>query len=323
MGYDNNDGAAHRALVATRKNLPKEEVFRQQTCHPDMSPLGLTYRESRDSSNHPNSNAIFVALDETGSMKDIPHMLATEEFPHFMALVEEGDFIDSPQVLFSALGDAEANGGSEIAPFQIGQFESDGRKMDHWLTKIHLEGKGGGNGGESYDLAIYAAARHTVMDCYEKRGRKGYLFVTGDEPHLGRCKASVVKRVFGTDIGTDIPMAKLVTEAGKKFHIFFLIPDQQRRTNCERPWRDVLGDNVICMEDPKDTCAVMATLIGLTEGRLADLDAAAKKLEELGRSATQVGRIIRAVEPYASSIGIVEASAETEPGGQTAKKRKK
>lgn len=34
---------------------------------------------------------------------------------------------------------------------------------------------------ESYELAMYFMARHTSIDCYEKRGKRGYLFMIGDE----------------------------------------------------------------------------------------------------------------------------------------------
>ena len=34
---------------------------------------------------------------------------------------------------------------------------------------------------ESYELAMYFMARHTALDCHEKRGKRGYLFIIGDE----------------------------------------------------------------------------------------------------------------------------------------------
>jgi hypothetical protein len=301
MGYGSYDGEAHKAMTTARATLPREEVFKSVNLHPTMDPKGVEFRESRDSAEHPDSIGIIFALDETGSMQGIPKMLAYEELPGFMSLILDGGFVRDPQVLFMGIGDA-VQSYREESPLQVGQFESEAHLMDQWLTRIHLEGKGGGNQGESYDLAFYFAARHTAMDCWEKRGRKGYLFVTGDEEPLP-VNAHAVRDRIGDDVRKDIPMEKIVEEASKTFHCFFLIPDLMRAERCERPWREVLGDNAIVMEDPHDTCAVAATLIGLTEGTLEDLQAAAAKLKELGKPRAQIDRVIRAVEPYANAIG--------------------
>ena len=78
--------------------------------------------------------------------------------------------------MFAAVGDATC----DRVPLQVGQFESDNR-MDENLENMILEGGGGGQKTESYELALYFMARHTAIDCYAKRGRRGYLFVIGDE----------------------------------------------------------------------------------------------------------------------------------------------
>ena len=70
--------------------------------------------------------------------------------------------------MFGGIGDAQ----SDRVPLQVGQFESDNR-MDDQLRTIFLEGNGGGQKSESYELATYFIARHTVTDAWEKRGRKG------------------------------------------------------------------------------------------------------------------------------------------------------
>jgi hypothetical protein len=320
MGYGSYDADAHKALTTSRAALPKEEVFKQTDCHPDMNPYGLTFRESRDSAAHPDSIGIIFALDETGSMGDIPFDLAKKTLPHFMEVIIEGGFVKDPQLLLMGIGDVYNH---EKSPVQVGQFESEAHLMDKWLTTIHLEHNGGGNGGESYDFAFYVAARHTKMDCWEKRGRKGYLFVTGDEPHFGRVSSGQVRAVIGTDLKADISMRDIVEEASSTFHCFFLVPDLGRRQGCESSWRPVLGDRVICMESPEDTCEVAAVLIGLTEGTLEDLEAVNAKLLSLGRKSGQINRIMRAIEPYAAAIGRGGAVREAEPVGKAKRTTKR
>ena len=318
MGGGHYDNEAHKEATTARAALPVQEVFRQTKLHPDMNPFGVKVRESRDSPAHPNSIGIMFFMDETGSMGHIPPYLAQDEhgLASFMGMLVDGQYVDDPQVFFGAIGDAVNPNNREESPLQVGQFESEAHLMDKWLTAIHLEKDGGGNNGESYDMAFYFAARHTSMDCWEKRGRKGYLFVTGDEPPLRCVTASAVRERCGDDLRKDIPTADIIEEASKTFHPFFLIPDKNRANRCERQWRDVMGDHVIVMETHEDTSAVAATLVGLTEGTLEDLDAALKKLKELGLDGAKANRVIRAVTPYAASIGRGGESRPTQGGAK-------
>ena len=183
MGNGNYSIAAHEALLRNRTNIPVEQVFQQRQCHPMMNPKGVKVRESRDGADHLESQGIVFALDVSGSMGEIPRIMATQQLPSFMKVLMDCQVKD-PQVLFMALGNAT----SDQAPLQVGQFESTAELMDQWLTWTYLEGHGGGE-GESYDLAFYFLAAHTEMDCMAKRKKRGYLFMTGDEtpfPALSR-----------------------------------------------------------------------------------------------------------------------------------------
>ncbi len=297
MGYGNYSHAAHAALIADRATKSANEVFSQSGCHPLMNPNGLKTREARDSAEHPNSLAIGFALDVTGSMGDIPQLLARQELPNFMKLLNSCGIPD-PQLLFMAIGDAR----SDQAPLQVGQFESTAELMDQWLTWSFLEGGGGGSGEESYELAFYVAARHMDLDCWNKRRKKGYLFLTGDELPYPAVSRHQIQSLVGVNLDEDIPIAEAIAAASETFHLFFLIPDLARRRRCEDRWRQLLGDNVICMENPQDTCAVAAAIVGLTEKALPDLDAAVETLRKNGIPGDRTFAIARALRGYADSL---------------------
>ena len=311
MGHGNYSHAAHAALLADRASKSNAEVFKQRGCHALMNPHGIQVRESRDSADHPQSLGIVFALDVTGSMGDIPRLLARRELPNFMKLLGACRIAD-PQILFMAIGDAT----SDNAPLQIGQFESTAELMDQWLTWSFLEGGGGGTGSESYELAFYMLAQHTDIDCLVQRKKRGYLFMTGDEKPYPAVSRHQVEALIGEKLDEDIPIDEAIAAAAESYHLFFLIPDLQRRKVCEERWRQLLGDRVICMESPEDTCAVAAAIVGLTEGALRDEDAVATALKGAGIARDRVGAAVRALRPYVHLIrdGVpAQASATATP----------
>ena len=297
MGYGSYSLDAHRALTSARASTPREQVFAQTSCHPLMNPHGIRVRESRDSDEHPNSLGIVFALDVTGSMGGIPDQLARRDLPEFMATLM-GCGVPDPQVLFMAIGDAY----SDRAPLQIGQFESEAELMDQWLTWSYLEGGGGGSGEESYDLGMYLAARHTSMDCFEKRKHRGYFFMTGDERPYPFVSKKQVEGLVGDKLDSDIPLDEIVAELSVSFEPFYLIPDVRRAQFCGAQWRDVLGDHVIELASADDTCHAAAVLVALCEGVLKDLDEAAERLRSNGLSKQRVGAIVTALTSFASTL---------------------
>jgi hypothetical protein len=297
MGYGNYSADAHDAIVRTRANLPTQQVFKQDKCHPLMNTKGVKARESRDSADHPSTVSIVFALDVTGSMGEIPARLAKQELPHFMKLVL-GCSVPDPQILFMAVGDAV----SDNAPLQVGQFESTAELMDQWLTWSYLEGNGGGQGKESYELAMYFLATHTVLDSLIKRKKRGYLLMTGDELPYPAVSRHQVEALIGDKLDDDIPVEEVVAELQESFEPFFLIPDLDRRARCERRWRDLLGDHVVCMTSPADTCYVGAGAIGLAERIIRDVDDLAKRLEKAGAPKDRIRGAVQALAPYAETL---------------------
>ncbi len=304
MGYGNYSLAAHTALIACRSHQARAEVFSQTQCHALMNPKGLKVRECRDSADHPNTLGIVFALDVTGSMGDIPHLLAKQELPNLMKLLNACGEAD-PQVMFMAVGDAT----SDQASLQVGQFESTAELMDQWLTWSYLEGGGGGSGQESYELAFYIAAQHTDMDNWVKRKKKGYLFMTGDELPYPAVSRHQIEALVGEKLDEDIPIEEVIAAAAESYHLFYLIPDAGRAKRCGSRWRQLLGDHTIIMESPSDACSVAAAIVGLTEGRIPNLDALATILSTNGFNREHVGSTIRAVQPYAALLHLPSLSS--------------
>jgi hypothetical protein len=262
--------------------------------HDKMNPKGVAVRESRDSAAHPESHAVAVLLDVTGSMQTVPRILQ-ENLPKLMGLLIRKGYLEHPQILIGAIGDATC----DTAPLQVGQFES-GIEIEEDLGKLFLEGGGGGHITESYELALYFMARHTSIDCHEKRGKRGYLFIIGDETPYSRIKRSEVARYIGDKLQADLPTEELIAELERTYDVYYVLPKMTQHWSNEavhRRWVQLLGQNVLRLEDPAGICELIASTIGLAEGKV-DLEDIADNLKESGSStavAQAVGKALVAV----------------------------
>lgn len=252
--------------------------------HQALNPHGVTVRESRDSAEHPESVAIAVLLDVTGSMRHVPRSLQ-EKLPQLLGLLLRKEYVRDPQIMFGAIGDATC----DRVPLQIGQFESDNR-MDDDLGRIVLEGGGGGQKTESYELAMYFMARHTAIDCLEKRGKRGYLFLIGDEMAYPRVKRAEVRNIIGEGLQANIPLADITSELTMMWDTYYILPEgasYARDRGVLNFWRTLLGQNVIELADLDAVCETIAVTIGLGEEAIGLSDGLAD-LADVGSAAGPV-----------------------------------
>jgi len=260
--------------------------------HQKMNPKGVRVRESRDSDAHPQSHAVGVLFDVTGSMQGVPRILQAN-LPKLMGLLIRKGYLDHPQILIGAIGDATC----DTAPLQVGQFES-GIEIEEDLGRLFLEGGGGGHITESYELAMYFMARHTAIDCYEKRGRRGYLFIIGDETPYPRVKRKEVAATIGNELQTDLPTEELIAELERAYDVYYVLPRMTNHWNnpdVHRRWVELLGQNVLRLEDPAGICELIASTIGIAEGKV-DLENLGDDLQEAGASATVARAVSQALE---------------------------
>lgn len=247
MGSGSWSSSAYRALYSTSYAAKdREEIFTQRSLHDELNlrKSKTHIRESRDSEEHPESVPFFIALDETGSMGTVPDKLIRNQLPKLMDSIIDALSIKHPQILFMGVGDHEC----DSCPCQVGQFESSTTAINQNLSKIYLEGRGGGNNGESYLLAWIIAGNHTSIDSLEKRGKKGYLFTIGDEPTLERISADALTRLTGETYEKGYTWQEAFECASKKYEVFHIhINHGSNRYNhdVKRQLQEVLGDRLI------------------------------------------------------------------------------
>ena len=259
MGRYSLDNRARRSKEKGYSSRSIREIFSQREMNRAMNPYGVKIRESRDSKEHPDSVAIILGLDVTGSMGSIPHHLVQDGLPKIMSRIIQSGTKD-PQLMFLALGDHEY----DQSPLQVGQFESSDHLLDQWLTNVYLEGGGGGNTGESYLLAWYFAAFHTAIDCFEKRKKKGFLFTVGDEPTLPDISAKDLKDIMGDGQYESFHATTLLDKARESYHVYHLHIKETYAGSMQETmdgWKQLLGDHLIILDHHTEVSTVLPEII--------------------------------------------------------------
>lgn len=254
------------AYATTTKGRDRGAVFASRHLPADFDPKAISIRESVDSDANPSSTPIIVALDVTGSMGEIPHQLVQGNLGTLMQELLDRRPVQDPHLMFMGVGDADY----DRAPLQATQFEADIRIAEQ-LQKLFLEGGGGGNSTESYNLPWYFAATKTSCDAISKRGRKGYLFTVGDEEPPVVLRAQHIRDILGLEAEVDLPSEDVLAMAERSFHVFHVVVEQgsHYRSHADRvrmSWNKLLGQRVILLSDYTRLAEVIVSTIQMSEG---------------------------------------------------------
>lgn len=290
MGSGSWSSSDWDSYASASASKPTDKIFTTtRAAAPALDPKGVIVRESRDSVGNPNSTAIIVGIDVTGSMGMIADSLAREGLGILFEEILDRKPVSDPHLMFMAIGDAYC----DQFPLQVSQFEADNVIVDQ-LTQIYLEKGGGGNSFESYDLPWYFAAQHTSIDCFEKRGKKGYIFTVGDENAPPGITADQIVKIFGDQASKGFTSTELYAMASKMYNVFHIIVEQGNGcsygdlTNVVASWEKVVGQKLLRLSDYTKLSEVIVSAIQVMEG--ADVAAVSKSWS--GSTAMVVGHAL-------------------------------
>lgn len=286
------NGRFDTSAYVTRSSSYTGKSVEQYTSHhlnPNLNPVDIKLRESRDSEANPESNAIILGLDVTGSMGFIADYIAKEGLGKLCQGIYDKKPISDPHIMIMGIGDMEC----DQAPLQVTQFESEVKPLMDQIEMLWVHHGGGGNSYESYTLPWFFAATRTVTDCFEKRGKKGYIFTIGDERINPLVKRSQISRVLGEVDKDDFrnhTAEELLTRVSEKYNIFHVIADEGchgRDKATHDSWTEVLGQGVIHMKDHKKLAETIITAIMVCEG--VDQDEALKTWDKETANSIKTG----------------------------------
>jgi len=274
MGYSRWDSDSWASYSSTTATKSTGDIFKMSSLDADLNPKGVVMREARDSDLNPESTPIIVAADVTGSMGMIAEHIVREGLGTLFEEILERKPVTDPQLMSMAIGDANA---WDTAPLQVSQFEAD-ITATKWLEKIYVEGGGGANNVESYDLPYYFAAYHTSIDAFEKRGKKGYIFTIGDEEAPPATTIASVRKFINEDgdgMQADMPFEDVIEAASKMYHCFHIIIGQGSHARyfpneVRQSWNKVMGQRAIWLDDYKKLSETIVSIIQVTNGEDKD-----------------------------------------------------
>ena len=276
--WDADTTLSYNTYASTIQTQDHGEIFQNRSINKDFDPKNITLRESVDSEANPESFPIIIGMDVTGSMGMIPERVIKKGFSVFANSLLEDGYIDYPHVMTMAIGDISY----DQAPLQCSQFEADLKIVDQ-MKELYIEGGGGGNRHESYDLPWVFAANKVHTDSFEKRGKKGILFTIGDENFPEHCSRESLDSLIGIDIqGIKITAEESLAKAQEKWNVFHIIVTEGN--HCLNPssresvisgWRERLGKRAIVCNDYRHISEIMCSIIMLEEtdqsfGRVID-----------------------------------------------------
>ena len=259
--WTSKDWSTYTASRGYTSTSSAKDLYKSTSMKDAFNPKGVKFRESCDSAEHPNSTPIIIGLDVTGSMSSVLETVSKRLGDTITEIMKRNP-IEDPQIMFAAFGDAEC----DRCPLQVTQFESDIRIAEQ-LNDIYFERGGGGNGGESYALPWYFAARHTKIDSFDKHGKKGFIFTVGDECCLPVLTKAQIKNFIGDDIEANITAEEILTEVSRKYEVYHLIVDPVPYQDPQKSWKAMLGKNCINVEDIDKIPEIIVSILELHAGK--------------------------------------------------------
>ena len=214
------------------------EIFQNKKLADKFDPKLTECRESCDSTDSPESTPIIIGFDVTVSMGYLAAEIAKNSLNKTVTEIYDKQPVTNPHIMCAPFTGPDTN-----APLQVSQFEADIRiveqLLDMWV--------GFGGNTYSYDsLVWYFAAKHTKIDSYEKRRKKGFLFCIGDEICGGDndiLTKEHVKKIYDDDIDKDLTLSELLKSVSEKYEVFHIVT-KNRENNAYKTWNDFMPGRV-------------------------------------------------------------------------------
>lgn len=257
-GRNTTDGYAYTSQGTSRE---VEQILSRTCIDPLVIPKGRNlFCDAAD--------LIALPADETGSLGSLPRIF-WDKMPMVAGQIVKCNYLDNPMISVAGVGDIEIgnNGKYEEAPIQIADFCLL-RQLDDWLQRIWLEGKGGGQTYESYEMHAYFYARH----CEIPNARNPFCIFTGDEGFREILHKQHLDKYFGPGHEKNEDAREIFGELKRKFRDnVFLIHRSYGDSSVDRrvvaQWSETIGENhVVNLHEDRSIADVFLGILAVVSG---------------------------------------------------------
>lgn len=237
------------------------------------------------------ASPIALACDGTGSMGALPKIFF-DRAPLLAGQLATRQYVADPEVSMSVIGDIT----SDNCPIQATDFTKV-RHLDPQIERLFIEGGGGPGYYESYEFALYALAKRSLLT----QAVTPFLIITGDEGFRLTLSASDLNRIFGENYRRAIEAAEVFAEVRRVYNDNVILLRRPYRANpdadrvIQKQWEDALGADYIV--PIKEDTAVMDLILGIlaVRGGNSNLDLYLRDME-IARDEPQTKTRIKLVE---------------------------
>jgi len=288
MGGSYYDREVEVSTGPTGYSAAAQQVLTQNSAlHKSLDPKRFSTDKLVSTHKHP----IVFALDVTGSMGDWPKIIY-DKMPMFYGQIMMLGYLSDPSISFCAIGDATC----DKAPLQVTEF-GQGKEIDQLIAKMYLEGGGGGNDYESYELSAYFYAFHTELQNTELP----FFFVTGDEHFGSTIYLKEIQNVMGATPQQFPATGKEVwQQLKKKFEVFHV--HRTGRTEVYNKWCDAIGkERVLQVTTPKAVIDVILGAIAIAS-KTRTLQTYLEDMKKRGQTPDRIIEVNNALRLYSSTV---------------------
>ncbi|MCR4558255.1 MAG: hypothetical protein K5779_10590 [Saccharofermentans sp.] len=259
--YRSSDWTKLKNSRGINSSASVQQIFKNKQMDPKYDPKNINIRESRDSADSPESTPIIIAFDDTGSMGYLAQEIAQNSLNKTVTEIYDKNPVTNPHVMCAAFGNA-----GDVAPLQVTQFEAD-IKIVEQLLDLWIPLRGMGDSGDP--LIWYFAAKHTSIDSFEKRGKKGFLFTIGDDTIKKSLFNHYFEEIFHDKIDTGyLEPSDILDMAKEKYHVFHIIT-KPLRNDVQEKWLKLLpnGTATVDAANVKNLYMVIISIMQLVNGQ--------------------------------------------------------
>lgn len=239
---------------------------------------------------------VVIALDVTGSNTSFAKIVY-DKMPMLYGQIEQKKYLEDFDICFMAIGDTY----SDDYPLQVGEFAK-GIELDSWLEKVVLEGGGGGNNGESYELGAYYLLKYMDMP----DGAKPIIFFLGDEQTHGNVTVANAQRAH-MECPEEMSSETVWKELRKKANdnVFMMLNKYcgtSYDTEITRHWENLLADeHVIKVGEPQAIVDLILGVISMVSQQ-RNLDTYMIDMKDRGQTQARISGVSSSLEKLSTAL---------------------